>query len=104
MQERRQRRPPRRPDKRIELARLHRRFGLDLRESVRLQQIPPMFSLPQDRVLRHTVAVRVLDANEMKEPAVLGRKRFNGRDEPAPVSDGGQHAGARMLNGRSWSH
>jgi hypothetical protein len=37
MEERRQRRPPRRPDERVELPRFHRCFGLDLRESVGLQ-------------------------------------------------------------------
>ena len=103
MQERRQRRPPRRPDERIELARLHRGFGLNLRERVRLQQIPSMLPLPQDCVLRHTVAVRVLDPNEMKAP-LLGIERLNGRDEPAPVADRGQHAGTRVLDGCSWDH
>ena len=104
MQERRQRRPPRRPDERIELARFHRRLGLNLRESVRFQEISPMLPLPQDRVFRHTVAVRVLDSNEMKEPAVLGRKRLNGRDDPPPVADCSQHAGSRMLNRLRWNH
>ena len=103
MQEWRQRRPPRRPDERIELARLHRRFGLHLREGVRLQQIPPMLPLPQDRVFRHSVAVGVFDPNQMKAP-LLGIKRLNGRDEAPPVADGGEHSWARVLDGRSWSH
>ena len=103
MQERRQRRPARRPDERIELARLHRRFGLNLREGIRFQQIPSMLPLPQDCVLRHTVAVRVFDSNEMKSP-LLGIERLNGRDEPPPVADRGQHAGTRVLDGCSWDH
>src|ERR1035437_5777388 len=54
-------------------------------------------------VLRHTVAIRVLDPNEMEAP-LRGIKRLDGRDEPPPVANRGKHAGARVLNGRSWSH
>src|ERR1039458_10863481 len=90
MQERRQRRPTGRPDKRIELARLHRRFGLNLWESVRLQQIPSMLPLPKDRVFRHSVAACVLNANKMKAP-LRGIKRLNGRDHPRPAAYFGHH-------------
>ena len=98
MQERRERRPPRRPDKRIELARLHRRLGLNLWERVGFQQIPSMLPLPQDRVLRHSVAIRVFDSDEMKAP-LRGIKRLNGRNEAPPVADGGEHSRARVLDG-----
>jgi hypothetical protein len=36
-----------------------------------------MLPLPQDRVFRNSVAVRVFDANEMKKSAVLAGKRLN---------------------------
>jgi hypothetical protein len=63
-------------------------------------------TLPHHKALpetRHTVAVHVLDANEMKA-SLLGIERLNGRDEPPPVADGGEHAGAWVLNGRGRCH
>jgi hypothetical protein len=62
-----------------------------------------MLPFPQYGVLRHAIAVRVLDSNEMKAP-LLGIKRLNGCDEPPPVPDGGQHTGTWVLNGLGRKH
>src|SRR5580700_4270178 len=62
-----------------------------------------MLPFPQDRVLRHAVAIRVFDANKMKSP-LRGIKRLDIRDEPPPVADGSEHSRARVLNRCGWSH
>jgi hypothetical protein len=53
--------------------------------------------LSQDHVFGHTVAVRVLNSNEVKAP-FLGIKRFNGHDDATSVPDSSQHAGTRMVD------
>ena len=60
---------------------------MEPRQFGRLEEVPVRFQLPEKRLFQGKLVVFVFHLDEVK-PAAIAVERFDGGDEPAPVSHG----------------
>ncbi len=79
----------------VEVVGRHRRALADPRQPVRLQEFTARFEFPQEAFAVRRVVVLVLDLHKVQAAGVAAVRivvRTDGRDDPAPVADPGEHA------------
>ena len=82
------------PEQCIEVLRRHGAAVVSgIRQGVRLVQVTARFDLPEDAFCGRRPTVLVFEVDEMETPC-LAVEGLDGCDHPAPVADGGEHAGA----------